>query len=176
MSCISKYIEQINNIMTKRKTKPICGDTNNLLTHQDKNFDWSVMYQWYLNLGLEDKQINNVWSIGLDNVACVLEVFEFNEIVCWCDHCFNPKTRTSKLTLKKLVVFNSKDFRKVLKPQEPNRELLRLMPLLIPKVLGWTSFETSWCILHKFYPTSLKLISLYWLSHIDISFGYSPMS
>jgi hypothetical protein len=68
----------------RRRTQPFCGDTVNSLAREENNFHWSTSYKWFLNKSVKKRKMEKLWTIGIVNVGCVPEVFEFKELVSWC--------------------------------------------------------------------------------------------
>jgi hypothetical protein len=85
---------------TRRRKEPFCGDIVNSLMCQDKDFHWSVAYQWFLSLTPEQKLKNKIWMTGLVNVGCMPEVFDFRELVSWCACRFDSKSRTIRVAVE----------------------------------------------------------------------------
>jgi hypothetical protein len=54
-----------------------------------------------LNKPLEEKKNDRLWTIGLINVGCVPEFFDFKEIITWCAQMFDSMTRMIKVTTKR---------------------------------------------------------------------------
>jgi hypothetical protein len=108
-----------------RKKEPLCEDTLNSLTCQNKEFMSSTTYQWYSNLTLEQDIANKSWTTGLAKVGCMLEVFYFKELVSWCANWFNSKHRMIKVVVegRNLILLMPKVFKKMLQLPTPNKSL-----------------------------------------------------
>lgn len=78
-----------------------------------------------MNPSTKENNNNKVWTSGLENVACVPEVFDFREIIHLCANNFDSKIRTIVL-LEKMIPLNLKAFRWIFKLPKPNM-LLRLL-------------------------------------------------
>jgi hypothetical protein len=70
--------------MAARRKKPFCGHTINSLACQDKDFHWSLPYQWFQSLTLEQKNSNTICTTSLVNVGFIPEVFDFRELLSQC--------------------------------------------------------------------------------------------
>jgi hypothetical protein len=101
MSCISKCIGTIRSMETRRIIEPFCGDAVDSLAHQDKEFNWLVAYQWFLSLTPKNNLKNDIWIIGQVNVGYMPEVFDCRELVSWCAHRFDSKSRMIRVAIFK---------------------------------------------------------------------------
>lgn len=76
----------------------------------------------------ELKNNKKIWTSGLANVACVLEVFKFKEIIYFCARHFNPKERKIKVGVNKnLIPLTLKAFKHIFKLLELNKQLKMLV-------------------------------------------------
>lgn len=82
---------------SKRKKPILCMDTYNYLARDDKGFHWSRAYSWYADQLVEQRMKSNIWLTGLENVGCMLEVFNARDLVSWCSKIFELGTRTIRL-------------------------------------------------------------------------------
>lgn len=73
-------------------------------------------------MSIEEENDNNIWTIGLANVACAIEIFDFKEIVYICVNNFPSRTRTIMLEMKKIPM-NPKAFRWIFTLPESNKRL-----------------------------------------------------
>jgi hypothetical protein len=65
----------------RRRNQPFFYDIVNSLAREDKNFHWSTSYKWFLNNSVEEKKADKLWMIGLVNVGCAPEFFDFKELI-----------------------------------------------------------------------------------------------
>lgn len=75
--------------MVNRESKEVIfTNTFNLLGVVDENFHQSIAYERYVNLPMEEKNGNKIWTTGLANAACVPTIFYFMGIVHLCAEFF----------------------------------------------------------------------------------------
>jgi hypothetical protein len=109
----------------RRRNKPFCGDTFNSLSRQNKNFQWSASYKWFLNKIPEEKKNDKLCTIGIINTGCVPNFFYFKESISWCALRFDSRTRIIKVTTKEKnpVILTPKLFKKMFHLPSANKPL-----------------------------------------------------
>jgi hypothetical protein len=58
----------------------LCGDTLNIFCREDKNFHWSSAYSYYSS---PPAQKDVIWASRIARAGCVLEVFDYKDLVAW---------------------------------------------------------------------------------------------
>jgi hypothetical protein len=51
--------------MSSKRKELYCGDTINTLGREDRQFQWSQAFKWYLDLPHGEKKLNKVWTTGI---------------------------------------------------------------------------------------------------------------
>jgi hypothetical protein len=91
-----------------------------------------------LDTSPKENQKNILWTTGLINVSCVLEVFDFKEPVSWCAQRFDSKTRMIQVTTKAKnpIILNPKVLKKIIHLPSTNK-ILKLTDADVPQLSGW---------------------------------------
>jgi hypothetical protein len=105
--------------MTTRRKEHLCGDTINSFGREDHRFQWSRSYWYYSSLPPPERNVNQIWTSGISQAGCVLEVFDFKELISWCIDKFDKNQRIIQLQGESPISLAPSVFKRMLRLPEP---------------------------------------------------------
>jgi hypothetical protein len=111
----------------------------------------------------------------LVNIGCILEVFDFKELVSWCTQIFDSKTRRIQVATegKNLVVLTPKVFRRMLFLPSANKSLkLSEANAFLDSQGGGSNVLKDFLILSTKMPNDLSTIDISLLEELYQDFSW----